>query len=139
MKNEKIKSLAEFLECEEEEIQVSGYDKNLFEYGNQEYLVLTDEEADERTKEDILESLWAFNTNFILSHTNIDWNNRTEKAIQKMQQELCEDANEIVKAIITDINEFIEDAISSDGRGHFLNGYDGTEEELNGFYIYRTN
>ena len=56
-----------------------------------------------------------------------------------MQQELCEDANEIVKAIITDINEFIEDAISSDGRGHFLNGYDGTEEELNGFYIYRTN
>jgi len=139
MKYDKIKALAEFLGVEEEEIKQSNYNENLFEYGNQEYLVCTDEEADREVKENILDSLWAFNTEFILEHTNIEWNERTEKAIQKMQMELCESANEIVKAIIEDLDEFVEDAISADGRGYFLSSYDGTENEIEEFYIYRTN
>ncbi|NMA64573.1 MAG: hypothetical protein GX964_11135 [Syntrophomonadaceae bacterium] len=139
MKNEKIKTLAEFLEVEEEEIQKVSYNENLFEAGNQEYLVLTEWEKEEELKEEITESLWAFNANFILDHTDINWNERTEKAIRKMQEELCEDANEIIKAMITNLDRFIDDAVSEDGAGHFLNRYDGSEEELNGFYIYRTN
>lgn len=135
----KIEALANFLECEIEELEQTTYDENIFEYGNQEYLVLTDEEADEKAKEEITESLWAFNTSFILEHTNIEWNERTEKAIQKMQEELCEDANEIIKAMIEDIDEFVEDAISSDGRGHFLSQYDGEENEEENYFIYRTN
>jgi len=82
---EKIQALANYLECEVDELEQTKYDKNIFEYGNQEYLVLTDEEADKKVEEDILESLWAFNTSFILQHSEIDWNDRTEKAIQKMQ------------------------------------------------------
>jgi hypothetical protein len=42
-----------------------------------------------------------------------------------------------------DIDSLVEDAISADGRGHFLSSYDGDENEetVNGqtFYIYRTN
>jgi len=136
---EKIQALANYLECEVDELKKTAYDENTFEYGNQEYLVLTDSEADEKAKEDILDSLWAFNTSFILSHTEIDWNNRTEKAIQKMQQELCEDANEIVKALIKDLDQFVDDAILADGRGHFLSGYDGEENEEGEYFIYRTN
>ena len=136
---EKIKALANYLECEVDELEQTSYDENTFEYGSQEYMVLTDSEADERAKEDILESLWAFNTNFILSHTDINWDERTEKAIKKMQSELCEDANEIVKAMIKDLDEFVEDAISADGRGHFLNRYDGEENEEGEYFIYRTN
>ena len=82
----------------------------------------------------------VFNTDFILDHSNLsEWNERTEKAFRKMQSELCEDANEIVKAIITNMDEFVSDAISADGRGHFLAGYDGEENEQDEFYIYRTN
>jgi hypothetical protein len=36
-------------------------------------------------------------------------------------------------------NDFADEAISADGRGHFLSGYDGNENEQDGFYIYRTN
>jgi hypothetical protein len=140
MKDKKIKALANFLGADEEEINQSSYNENLFEYGNQEYLVCTDEEADQEVKENILESLWAFNTDFILSHSKIEnYSDRTEKAFRKMQEELCESANEIVKTIIEDLDEFVEDAISADGRGYFLAGYDGNENEEGKYYIYRTN
>ena len=140
MEYDKIKTLASFLEVEEEEINQSSYDEKIFELGNQEYLVLTDEEADERARENILDSLWAFNTEFILSHSKIECiSDRTEKAFRKMQMELCESANEIIKAIIEDLDEFVADAISADGRGHFLSSYDGTENKIEEFYIYRTN
>lgn len=136
---EKINTLANYLECEEEEITQSEYNKNLFEYGREEYLVLTDEEADEEVKNYIEESVWAFNASFILDHAGIDWNNRIEKSLQKIQGELCESANELLKAIIKDFDEFVQDAIEADGRGHFLAGYDGEEIEEGEHYIYRTN
>ena len=49
--------------------------------------------------------------------------------------------------LIDDIDEFCKDAISADGRGHFLNGYDGNEYEQSfkykgesyTFYLYRWN
>ena len=46
----KTKTLAEHLDCEANEIWL-GYDDSTFELGDMEYLVLTDEEADERAKE----------------------------------------------------------------------------------------
>jgi hypothetical protein len=49
--------------------------------------------------------------------------------VSAFQEAKCEDANETIAALITDIDEFIEDAICADGRGHFLNGYDGEEYE----------
>lgn len=142
----KINALANYLGVEVEEIN-QGYDKNTFEYGNQEYKVFTEEEADKAVEEYISESVWAFNANFILDHTDINWNNRIEKSIQKMQQELCEDVNELLKAMIKDFDDFVQDAIEADGRGHFLSSYDGQENEeiLDGeygdeyYYIYRTN
>ena len=38
-------------------------------------------------------------------------------------------SNELLKAMITDIDEFVEDAVSAFGRGHFLSSYDGEENE----------
>ena len=59
-----------------------------------------------------------------------------------MQSKKCEGANDAILALIkkTDggLDGFVEDAISADGRGHFLSSYDGDENEENGFYIYRT-
>jgi hypothetical protein len=49
-----------------------------------------------------------------------------------------EDANPLVEALIKDMDHFVSDAISSDGRGHFLSSYDSEEVELriNGEYLY---
>jgi len=90
-------------------------------------LILTDEEADELAKEDVKQSCWAFNAEFIVEHSNLPW-----EAIEMVRgyQEKCEGANDTILALITDFDEFYDDAISADGRGHFLNRYDGEEEEI---------
>ena len=92
--------------------------------GDDDYLVLTDEEADDRVREYIEETIWAFNPSFLAVHTRV-----TEEAIKKLQ-EMCEDANEPLTAMIKDFDWFVEDAVRSDGRGHFLSGYDGNEYEV---------
>ena len=135
----KIEALAEFLNCETDEILESSYDSNTFEFGSQEYLVLTDEEADEKAKDYILDSIWAFNTEFIAGHTIANFDERAIKSLRKMQGELCEDANELIKSMINDLDHFVEDAISCDGRGHFISSYDGEENEQDEYFIYRTN
>ena len=139
----RIKALANFLEVETDEIETSQYYDNGFSYGNQEYLVLTDKEADEKAQEEIENSLWAFNADFILRHCStydeMDCYEfeQTEKALRKAQENTCESLNPLVKALIEDMDDFVEDAIISDGRGHFIARYDGDESEENGFYIYR--
>lgn len=116
-----------------------------FEIIGNEYKVLTDAEANEETKESILNDLWAFNADFILQHTEF-YNNSTDRedkefcdSLKQLQGSICESANSIVKALICDIDEFVTDAINADGRGHFLSFYDGREHEQDEFFIYRTN
>lgn len=139
----KKEALAEFLECGPEDLEQASHDSSLFERGLESYLVLDDAEATSRTIEAILDSLWAFNIDFILSHSNIDTTayneDKIKKALQKMQEKLCEDANPIIEALLVDQTEFVEDAIEADGRGHFLSSYDGEESEVGDFYIYRQN
>ena len=103
----------------EDEIQQSTYDENLFEYGSEEYLVVTDEEADE---------LW-----------NEDLENYIDECI----------LHELPKSYrqYFDREAWKSDA-RYDGRGHSLNRYDGNEYEetvyneygeRKDYYIYRQN
>lgn len=116
-----------------------------FEIIGNEYKVLTDAEADEEAKESILNDLWAFNADFILQHTEFYKTScdREDEAfissLKGIQANICEGANSIVKALICDIDTFVDDAIDADGRGHFLSFYDGKEHEQDEFFIYRTN
>lgn len=114
-----------------------------------DFLVCDETGKEQALKEYIEESLWAFNADFVATHMST-WNNMTDreateiiKAIREMQEKLCELANPLVMAMIEDIEEFIEDAVSADGAGHFLSPYDGEETEFtfegNTYYIYRTN
>lgn len=128
----KIKTLAEHLDCEANEIE-QGHDNSTFELGDMEYLVLTDEEADERAKEYIEQTVWAFSSWFLSQHTDID-----EEIIQHLQDK-CEGANEPLLRSITDFDAFVDEAIGIDGRGHFMSSYDGYEHELNELFIYRVN
>jgi hypothetical protein len=108
------------------------------------YIVLTDEEADAKTSDYIKDSLWAFNAEFILSECQLDLSG--SDSLRNMQEKSCEGANDFIYSLIDrtcGIDEFIQDAIRADGRGHFINSYDGNESEetIDGetFYIYRVN
>ena len=122
--------------CEENLTEVEEY--NTEDYNN-DYLVLTDEEADEKAKEYILDSVWAFTPSFLASFTGFDI--EVFEAIQNNGR--CESNNAAILSMIEDEDDFVSDAISADGRGHFMSTYDGeeNEEEVNGetFYIYRIN
>lgn len=131
-KTTKASTLAEHLDCDIDDLE-NGYHNNYFNLGDMEFLVLTDNEADNMAKEYIKETIWAFSSWFLSKHTNID-----EEIIQHLQDK-CEGANEPLLRSIIDIDAFIDEAIGLDGRGHFMSTYDGQETELNDLYIYRTN
>jgi hypothetical protein len=113
MKN-KIKALAKFLGCKKSEIEKSSYNDNLFEVGKQEYLVCTDEEADE---------LWE------------------ESLDSYLEDCIYPELPPNMQGYFDD-EKWKRDA-RFDGRGHSLSGYDGHENEetidSETFYIYRTN
>lgn len=114
-----------------------------------EFLICDEAGKAEELEDYIKDSLWAFNAEFIIEHTKTYDRispreyEAVKKSLRKMQEELCESANPLIAAMIEDIDEFIEDAVSADGAGHFLNTYDGNEEcfEFDGetYYIYRLN
>ncbi len=137
-------TFADFLESECVEVEEIDGDEE-----KDGYIVLTNDEAGEKCAEYIKDSLWAFNAGFIIEHSKLPW--EAKEMVESFQSDKCEGANDTIEALIDDIDEFIEDAISADGRGHFMNTYDGREEEVTvnllpkgdianeTFYIYRIN
>ena len=146
MTNELEQVAAQAMGCDVEELREETYDNyglKVFSAYGLEYAVGTDEEADEAVKQYIQDSVWSFSANFILSHSKAGYSVEVEKALKEMQAKLCESANELIKALIEDMDSFIEDAISADGRGNFLSSYDSEEQEIvidgEYFYAYRLN
>ena len=139
-----IKALADYLECKMGHLSketYSHYGLEVFSNGREQYAVGTDSEADEACFENIKESVWAFCSIFICSYCDLP--QELADAIESMQKEKCESANDAILALIEKtqggLQGFVDEAISADGRGHFLSSYDGDEIELNGFYAYRIN
>jgi hypothetical protein len=130
-------------EDEADEISM-GYDYRRYDAGPAELLVLTDEEADRLVIEDVRESLWAFNADFLSAYMpdGID-----ADQITAIRGDRCEGANEAMLALVNagpyTVEELAEEAATADGRGHFLASYDGEEieHEHDGrlWYAYRTN
>lgn len=143
-----LQVLADFLECEPDDINldidaVEG-EPFEFEYDGRDYWVLTDEQADLKCRERILDSMWAFNASWVVRYIDgyNTWDQKQTDAIvqgiQSVQEKLCEDANNFMRALIGDkMHRFVNDAIEADGRGHFLATYDGEENEAGDYFIYR--
>jgi len=101
-----------------------------------DYLVLTDEEADKAASDYIADSLWAFSASFLAEHTGLP-----EEVFAALQPQ-CEGANEAFRKLVDatgDFDALVSEAIGADGRAHYLNTYDGHEWQEGEFYIYRTN
>jgi len=114
------------------------FDRNdTISIGGGVYRVLTDDEADEACADQISESVWAFNADFLAGQTGID------RAVFEALADKCEGAQDAIKSIIDGscgIAEFVDSAVSADGRGSFLAGWDGDEiEGYNDWYLYRVN
>jgi hypothetical protein len=138
---EPIDALAINLGVNKEEIteqKYTHYGLPIFSIGSKEYAVGDDEQAGEALFEYIEQSVWAFNASFIASECNLP----DSEGMIKAAQEKCEGANDGILAMIKGtcgLKSFVDSAESADGRGHFLSPYDGDENEVDGFFIYRLN
>lgn len=131
----RIAALAKHWDCDADDVTDEG--DNRFSIGSQEFLVLTDDEADARARESIKDTVWAFNADFLCGH--MAKGKLSPDDIDRLRGDKCESINDAFLALIDDFEAFAKDAISADGRGHFLAGYDFEENEVDGFFIYREN
>lgn len=129
-----LEALAAHLEVSPDEIDNEG--AGVYSHGRQEWLALTDSEADAWCEDRIAQDLWAFRPEFLEAHTV---KGMTAKAIAAIQESLYEDASDSLRALIPDWAHFVRDVMMADGRGHFLSSYDGEEIEAGRFYLYRVN
>jgi hypothetical protein len=138
---EAIEALAIHLGVEQNELteeRHTHYGLPIFSIGSKEYAVGDDEQAGEALYEYIEQSVWAFRASFIASECNLP----DSEGMIEAAQEKCEGANDGILAMIKGtcgLKSFVDSAESADGRGHFLSHYDGNENEVDGFFIYRIN
>lgn len=147
MNAKKIQALNTFLERTEEnkltQETITDLYHSMVETEEGEFLVLTDEEADERVKSYIEEMLWSFNINFLQQFLPEQIQDFAEDILKPLQEN-CESSNEAIKSLVNwekNKDAIVEEAVLSDGRGHFLSSYDGEEHELKidgvFYYIYK--
>jgi len=119
MTNERIQALAQHLQVKDKDIEEDTMDNSFIHKNGDvqyppEYLVLTDDEAD------------------------TEWDRSLDNYIDEV---IMSEIPEMYQMYFDD--ERWKDDARVDGRGHSLNGYDGSEEveTVNGtdYYIYRTN
>lgn len=112
--DDRITALAQLLDCATEDLWLSKYNDQTVVHDDEEYLVLTDSEADEK------------------------WEEGLENYVDEC---IIPEIPDPYKYYF-DREKWINDA-KVDGRGHTLSTYDGDEnmEKVNGeyYYIYRTN
>ena len=128
-------ALSSHLNCPLDEVEAFTYDEHRFEAESEEWLIFTDDEADKAAREDIIECLWAFRPEFLSDYMP---DGVTSDIIQTMQAKLCEDAQPAFKAMLGgQVRIVVRDAMSADGRGHFLASYDGEEIEEMDLFMFR--
>ena len=120
-----------------------GYVEHLCTTDHGEFMVLTEEEADDAAHNSICDSVWAFVSWFLADHMP---DGLTSEDVDRLRGDSCEGINDAFLALIkagSGVVEFVEDAVALDGRGHFLSSYDGEEHEVEVdgelFMIYRIN
>ena len=134
-------ALAEEFGCDESEIRIQSWDHyglSVYRVNGKDVAIGADAECDKACQDYIEQTAWAFKPKFILSACGLPI--ELSEAIGAYCQAECDSANDAMVALIKKtcgMDEFASQAISADGRGHFLSGWDGNEVELsNGMFAY---
>lgn len=113
----------------------SYWDLPVLTIDDEEYAVAEgEEEATKAARQAVEDSICYFRPDFLAAHSDVP-----EKVFAFLAGTGCFDDNEAYKAMIYDLDDFIDDAIDADGRGHFLNSYDSREYEIGEYFLYRIN
>ena len=154
--NDRVIALSEFLNVPVTEILQSKYNDNSFEVDGKEYLVLTDDEADDEAKASIVslvedvgygdlskidvkieESWFRDAIKGIAGNWRRDY--RTASAWFRDFSGQDEFDRVLAEYNLVDMDDYVETLIDADGRGRWLAGYDFEEEKQGNFFIYRNN
>jgi hypothetical protein len=132
-------ALGALLEVDLCDVEEADFGVNTFAAGGLgEFLILTDEEADEAASEAIERDLWAFQPDFLEHYmpSGVD-----ASVLQAIAEAKYEDASEAFASMlgVDGVEAVKRDAIAYDGRGHFLAQYDFEERESGDFFAYRVN
>ena len=132
-------ALMNYLGVTEKEIR-EGHDPQTLKVWDREYMVLSEQERNEKVKEYIQETLWAFRSSFLAKETGLP-----EKVFHALTEQ-CESGNDAILALVEKtcgLDAFVKAAVEADGYGHFLASYDGREGKVTvegeDYFIYRIN
>lgn len=89
-----------------------------------EYIICTRDEAKEIITERFKEEIWMFDADFLACHSCL-----SREAIKLLQTKSDDFNNDLLESIY-DYENFVRDAISADGIGHYLAIEDGEEQTL---------
>lgn len=138
--------VAQYLDCDPQDVEEQDYDHfglKVFSDGDNEVAIGNESEVEAAIAECIEQEAWSFNSDFVARHSKNGYSTELDKAIKMVQEDMSEDAQDLVIAVIENLETFIEDAVSEDGRGMFLNRNDNTEDEVKykgvTYYCYRIN
>ena len=92
-----------------------------------------EEEATKAARQAVEDSICYFRPDFLAAHSDVP------EEVFDFFANKCFDNNEAYKAMIYDVDDFIDDAIDADGRGHFLNTCDSKEYEIGEYFLYQIN
>lgn len=130
-------SLSTFLNTNIDYIDCTDEIENIFSVDNKEYLVLTFDEAFEKTKEAIKGALCYSNPEFIYIHSTLYGTDTAENCLDTIRAIQEKEDPSLVENIIKNMSSYIEDAIEIDGMGLYLASYDCNENEQGKYLIYR--
>lgn len=123
------------LDCDEWRDLLQGMMDGEADIQSDSYRAIHKDSIDEIMEEELLSDryvLGCFNDWFIADITGLSLD-----AVQKAQKS---DSYELLgELMVTHIEEVVSSYVSMDGYGHHFSSYDGSEEEVGDYYIFRTN
>lgn len=136
--------LARHLHCSISHLKESRYGTpHLFEYFNADYLILTNEEANQEFEIQLETLIYQLDIDFIKKHLKIDI---PTEILQQYIFDMCDNYSciQVFWELLHDKTAFLEDVAKIYGRGYVLGWYDGKEievcaDEHTSYYIYRLN
>ena len=140
---ERVNALATMLQCKPSSLVAYRWENHSYMHEAALYMVLTEEEAEEKVRDAVRDSLWAFNATFIIDTCELkEGASALQESLVRVQEGCSDACNGLLESIILTtcgMDAFVKAAVAADGRGHFLSPYDGVEREESNLFIYRVN